>query len=144
MPVESAARSLGQTLVWATARTTQDLKTTLVTLEREPPDALYVEAQAANYRHAQDIVDFSARLKLPSIYEFREGPDEGGLMSYGADLADLFTGAAGFVDKILKGAKVSDLPIQQPTKFDLVINTRTAKVLGVTIPQSLLMRAEVI
>lgn len=142
--MESAGRSLGQTVVWAHARTAQDFTTAFATIEKERVDALYVEAQAAIYRHVREIVDRAAKLKLPSVYEFREGPDQGGLMSYGADLADLFTRAASFVDKILKGAKASDLPVQQPTKFDLVINTKTAKVLGITVPQSLLMRAELI
>jgi ABC-type uncharacterized transport system substrate-binding protein len=80
--------------------------------------------------------------RLPSMSRFREAVELGGLMSYGVNLADLFRRAAGYVDRILKGAKPADLSIEQPTKFDLVINLRTAKALGLTIPQSLLLRAD--
>src|SRR5262250_68395 len=79
---------------------------------------------------------------LPSIYMYREGPDAGGLMSYGTSLIDNWRRAASYVDKILRGAKPADLPVEQPNKFELVINLKTAKVLGLTIPPSLLLRAD--
>ena len=84
----------------------------------------------------------AARYRLPGIYEYRGFPDAGGLMSYGVDIVELFRSAATYIDKILKGAKPADLPIEQPTKFELVINMKTAKALGLTIPPSLLQRAD--
>ncbi|MET0163544.1 MAG: ABC transporter substrate-binding protein [Burkholderiales bacterium] len=142
--LESAARVLGRTIVWAHARAPQELKPALATIEKERADALYVEGTPTNYVHVREIVEFAAKLKLPSIYEFREGPEAGGLMSYGSNLADLFRRAATFVDKILRGAKPGELPMEQPTKFELVINEKAAKAIGITIPQSLLLRADVV
>jgi putative ABC transport system substrate-binding protein len=140
--LESAGRALGQTIVWAHFRTPQDLKPAFATIEKEQADALYVEAVPVTYLHLRDIVDLAARLKLPAMYEMREGPEQGGLMSYGSDLADLFSRAASFVDRILKGAKPGDLPVEQPTRFQLVLNRGTAKTLGINIPQPLLQRAD--
>ena len=140
--LESAGRALGQTIVWTHFRTSQDLKTAFATVEKARADALYVEGQAVSYLHLRDIVDLAARLKLPAMYEMREGPEQGGLMSYGSDLADLFNRAASFVDRILKGAKPGDLPVEQPTRFELVLNRGTAKTLGINIPQTLLQRAD--
>ena len=82
------------------------------------------------------IVDFALKSRLPSMYASRESVDAGGLMSYGADLADSYRRVAYYVDRILKGAKPADLPVEQPTKFELVINLKTAKQIGVTIPQT--------
>jgi putative tryptophan/tyrosine transport system substrate-binding protein len=88
------------------------------------------------------IASFALKSRLPSMYQGREAVDAGGLMSYGADVADSYRRAATYVDKVLKGAKPADLPVEQPTKFELVINLKTAKQIGLTIPQSLLYRAD--
>ena len=88
------------------------------------------------------IVGFALKSRLPSLYTRREAVDAGGLMSYGADLVDRYQRVAYYVDRILKGAKPADLPVEQPTKFELVINLKTAKQIGLTIPQSLLYRAD--
>jgi putative ABC transport system substrate-binding protein len=88
------------------------------------------------------IAVLAAKNHLPGIYEWREFTEAGGLMSYGAELASLYSHAATYVDKILKGAKPADLPVEQPTKFELVVNLKTAKGLGLTIPQSVLIRAD--
>ena len=88
------------------------------------------------------ILDFAKRNQLPAVYPFRPYADDGGLMAYGVDLKDLFRRAGYYVDKILRGTKPSDLPVEQPTKFELVINLKTAKALGLTIPQTLLTRAD--
>jgi putative tryptophan/tyrosine transport system substrate-binding protein len=88
------------------------------------------------------IVGFASKSRLPAVYPYREAVEAGGLMYYGADLADSYRRVAYYVDRILKGAKPADLPVEQPRKFELVINLKTAKQIGVTIPQSLLYRAD--
>jgi putative ABC transport system substrate-binding protein len=119
-----------------------DLQRAFSTIERYRPDALIVFADPLTVSSRQQIVDFATRHRLPMISELRQFAEAGALMSYGASLADLFRRAAVHVDKILKGAKAGDLPIEQPTKFELVMNLRTAKSLGLTIPASLLQRAD--
>ena len=92
--------------------------------------------------HRSRIVGSVARTRLPAMYAFRQFVDAGGLMSYGPNIPDSFRRAAVYVDKILKGAKPADLPVEQPTKFELVINLKTAKAMGVTVPEALLARAD--
>jgi len=94
------------------------------------------------YGEHKHIVDLALASRLPAMFAFREAADTGGLMSYGANLSDLFRRGAIQADKILRGAKPADLPVEQPTKFELVINLKTAKALGLTIPPSLLARAD--
>jgi putative ABC transport system substrate-binding protein len=104
--------------------------------------ALTVFTSAMFFTERRRLVDLAAKSRLPAVYPWREGADAGGLMAYGPNLLDLYRRAATYVDRILKGAKPSDLPVEQPTKFGLVINLKTAKALGLTIPPSLLQRAD--
>ena len=109
---------------------------------RKEAQAVLVLGDFFTFEHRQEVAVLAARYKLPAMYPAREYLDSGGLMSYGVDGAILFRRAADFVDKILKGAKPGELPIEQPTKFELVINLKTAKALGITIPESILLRAD--
>jgi putative tryptophan/tyrosine transport system substrate-binding protein len=106
------------------------------------PDALAVLADRFLLAHRKRIVEFAAANLLPSMYPYREYVDAGGLLSYAPSNIELFRGAATYVDRILKGAKPSDLPVQEPTKFELVVNLKTAKALGLTVPSTLLARAD--
>jgi putative tryptophan/tyrosine transport system substrate-binding protein len=105
-------------------------------------DVLLVFTGHLGFQNRQRIVELAAKRRLPAIYQFRDFVEAGGLISYGADLAERYHRAATYVDKILKGAKPADLPVEQPTKFELIINMKTAKALGLTIPQSVLLRAD--
>ncbi len=138
--VETAARSLGLQPQLLDARTPEDLTQAFAAAIRQHADGLIVGLDAVTQANHRLIVDLAARHRLPTIYasstEF-----VGGLISYGVDYPDLYRSAAGFVDKIFRGAKAADLPVEQPTKFELVINMRTAKTLGLTIPPSVLLRA---
>ena len=136
------ARALGVDLRIHEVRAPGDLDRTFVALMRERPDALLVSATPAAMLQRRQIVDLAARSRLPAMYGFREPVEAGGLVSYGPSLSDMFHHAATHVDKILKGAKPADLPVEQPTKFELVINFKTAKALALTIPPSLLLRAD--
>jgi len=119
-----------------------ELDRALATMNEERPGALLVLQDLMLLAHRRQIVGFAAKSRLPAIYERREWVDDGGLMSYGVSFPDNFRRAAAYVDKILKGSKPADLPVQNPTKFELVINLKTAKALGLTIPQSVLLRAD--
>ena len=137
-----AARALGLTLRSWEVRDTNGFERVFAALNKERPDGLYVPSGPLFRDNRKRIVDFALKSRLPSVYGSRQAVDDGGLMSYGADLADSYRRVAYFVDRILKGAKPADLPVEQPTKFELVINLKTAKQIGVTIPQSLLYRAD--
>ena len=135
-----AARARGVTLQPVGIRRPGDLDAALAASGRARPSALLVFAVSAAQQ--TQIVDFAAKNRLPAVYGFREAVDAGGLISIGPELSALWKGAANYVDKILRGARPADLPVQQPTKFELVINLKTAKALGLTIPPSLLQRAD--
>jgi putative tryptophan/tyrosine transport system substrate-binding protein len=141
---EAAAHALGLTLIWVGADTREEFEAAFAAIAKDRADALFVDGTPVNYVNPRPITEFAARLRLPAIYQFREGPEAGGLMSYGSNFPELFRRAAALVDKILKGAKPGDLPIEQPTKFELVINLKTATALGLTIPQTLRLQAELI
>jgi putative ABC transport system substrate-binding protein len=111
-------------------------------MTRARAQALAVLTSSMFFGQRRRLVDLAAKNRLPAIYPWREGVDVGGLMAYGPDLADLLRRVATYVDKILKSAKPGDLPVEQPTKFELVVNLKTAKALGLTIPPSLLGRAD--
>ena len=106
------------------------------------PDALLVMADPLIGEHRAEVIAFAASARLPASYDQPNMAREGGLVAYGPLLAEHYVMAAGYVDKILKGAKPADLPVEQPTRFELVVNLKTAKALGLTIPQSLLLRAD--
>jgi putative ABC transport system substrate-binding protein len=112
------------------------------TIAKERPDAFIVLADRVFLHNRARIVDFAARNRLPAVYPYRELVEAGGLMSFGPNYADMHRHAATYVDKILKGARPGDLPVEQPTKFELIINLKPAKALGFAIPQSLLLRAD--
>ena len=137
-----AARALGLTLQPWEVRRADGFEKVFAALNKQRPDGLYVSGGPLMGANGKRIADFALKSRLPSMYSSREAVDVGGLMSYGADLADSYRRVAYFVDRILKGAKPADLPVEQPTKFELVINLKTAKQIGLTIPQSLLYRAD--
>ena len=123
-------------------RAADDFDRVFAALTKQRPDGLYVPAGPLMRANGKRIAGLALKSRLPSMYESREAVDAGGLISYGADLADSYRRVATYVDKILKGAKPADLPVEQPTKFELVINLKTAKQIGVTIPQRVLGRAD--
>jgi putative tryptophan/tyrosine transport system substrate-binding protein len=139
---EAAARSLGVRLQFVEARGPADFERAFSDMTRARADALTVLPSPTFLYERKRVVNLAAKNRLPTVFAFREYVDAGGLMSYGPDIADMYRRAATYVDKILKGTKPGDLPIEQPTKFELVINLKTAKALGLTIPPSLLQRAD--
>jgi putative tryptophan/tyrosine transport system substrate-binding protein len=138
-----AAKPLGVQLQFViTPERAQDLESAFAAMTAGRAEALYVDLNPRTGNMGQAIVDLAARQRLPAMYETKGFVDAGGLIAYGPSVPDLYRRAAGYVNKILKGAKPADLPVEQPTKFELVINRKTAKALGITIPQSLLLRAD--
>src|SRR6266545_4757340 len=140
--VNVAARSLGVQLQLLEARGPNEFDGAFAAMAKERVGALLVLSDGIFSSHRTRLADLAARSRLPAAYGNRESVEAGGLMSYGPSFLDLFRRAATFVDKILKGAKPGDLPVEQPTKYELVINLKTAKALGLTIPPSLLLRAD--
>jgi putative ABC transport system substrate-binding protein len=137
-----AARALKLTIRPWDIRDADGFEKVFAALNKERPDGLYVLQSTLMTTNAKRIADFALKSRLPSMYYIKEFVDAGGLMSYGADLADSYRRVAYYVDRILKGARPADLPVEQPTKFELVINLKTAKQIGLTIPQSMLYRAD--
>ena len=139
---QSAAGLLGLTLQVYEVRDPNELESTFTAMTKARAGGLLVLPAPFAFVHTRRIVDLAAKSRLPAVYPFRESVEAGGLMAYAANGPDMFRRAATYVDKILKGANPADLPVEQPTKFELVINLKTAKALGLTIPQSLLIRAD--
>jgi putative ABC transport system substrate-binding protein len=141
---QAAAQALGVRLHVVSAPSPAELDGAFSTIARERPAALIVIPSPVLFGERGRLAALAATHRLPTVYASREWVEAGGLIAYGASNSDLFRRAAGHVDRILKGARPGDLPIEQPTKFDLVVNARTAKKLGLAIPQSLLDRSEII
>jgi putative ABC transport system substrate-binding protein len=137
-----AARALGVRPQFVEARGPADFNRAFTEMTRARAGALMVVGSAMFTNERRRLVDLAATNRLPTMYTLREFVDAGGLMSYGVSMADLFRRAATYADKILKGAKPADLPVEQPTKFELAINLKAAKALGLSIPESLLRRAD--
>ena len=130
------------TLVSVGVAAPEALDSAIAAIKQQRVDALYVSLAEFFWSRRLRIVDFAARQRPPAMYWNRIFAETGGLMSYGADWTDLYRRAPAFLDKILKGAKPDDLPIERPTKFELIVNLKTAKTLGLTIPPSVLGRAD--
>jgi len=137
-----AARALGLTIQPWEVRDADDFDRVFAALNEERTDGLYVSPGTLTRDNAKRIAGLALKSRLPSVYGRREAVDAGGLMYYGADFTDGYRRVAYYVDKILKGAKPSDLPVEQPTKFEFVINLKTAKQIGLTIPHEVLARAD--
>ena len=139
---QETARAIGLEVVEADVRTREDYPAAFAAAVAGRVDSLRAVGNPINFQHAQLIADFALQHRMPSSYDEKRFVEVGGLLSYAPSFTDLFARAATLVDKILRGAKPGELPIQQPTTFELVINAKTARALGLTIPQSLLLRAD--
>ena len=139
---EAAGRLLGAEVRAYFIGSATDLPQAFAAIERARSQALIVKNNSLTYELRAAIIETSRRLRIPDIYEAREFVAAGGLVSYGPDIQDLYRQAAGYVDRIFKGARPGDLPVEQPAKFELVLNLETAKAIGLTIPHSLLLRAD--
>ena len=138
-----AAQALRLTIQPWEVRASDGLEKVFAALNRERPDGLYVQPSGARmFANYKRIADFLLKSRLPSVFENREAVEVGGRMSYGADQADSYRRVAYYVDRILKGAKPADLPVEQPTKFEFIINLKTAKQIGLIIPPNVLARAD--
>lgn len=140
--VETAAQKLGVKILPLEARAPRDFENAFSRMAKEKPGAVIVMLDPVFIRNRREIAELAAKHRMPSISAFREYVEDGGLMSYGQSLTDQYRYMATFVDKILKGAKAGNLPVEQPTKYEMYINRKTAKTLGLTIPRSLLISAD--
>lgn len=139
---ERAAAAMGITLTGLSVRTLPELETALSQVIQQRPNALMIVISGATFTHRARIIEFAASQRLPAIYTAPQPVLEGGLISYTADYVALSRRTAAIIDRILKGAKPADLPVEQPSRFELVINLQTARALGLKIPQSLMLRAD--
>jgi putative ABC transport system substrate-binding protein len=140
--LKAVAPSLSIEPSFVGVRTPEEIGPAFATVSRAHAQALYVLGAPVFITHRTTLLKLASKAGLPTIYSGRQYADEGGLMSYGANYADQLRRAAGYVDKILKGVKPGDLPIEQPTKFELVVNLKTARAMGITIPESILLQAD--
>lgn len=140
--LKAEALSLSIELRFVSARMFEEFGRAFGDVSAAHAQALYVIDDAQFFVHRTTLVKLASKARVPIISSVRQYPDEGGMMSYGANFGDLFRRSAGYVDRILKGAKPGDLPIEQPTKFELVVNVKAAKALGLTLPESILLRAD--
>jgi putative ABC transport system substrate-binding protein len=140
--VQAAARLLGIEVLSLGVRTVEELDQALATVREERPGALNVLADRLFLHNRARIMEFALQNRLPGVHAYKELVEAGGLMSYGPSYADMHRRAAGYVDKILKGAKPADLPVQAPAKFELVLNVKTAEALGLMVPPTLFARAD--
>jgi putative tryptophan/tyrosine transport system substrate-binding protein len=139
---ETAARSLGVTPIATPVHSLEDLEVAITTLGREPGGGFIAMADFFLLNHRASMIALAARNNVPAVYPWREVPTAGGLLSYGPDLEDIVRRAAPYVDRILHGANPAELPVQVPTKFEIVVNIKTAKALGLDVPPSILVRAD--
>ena len=139
---EAAARSLKVEPIIAPVHSDAEIETAIVALGREPGGGLVVMPDGFTIAHRASIISAAARNNVPAVYGFSFFARDGGLLSYGPDPVDPFRRAATYVDRILRGANPGDLPVQFPTKFEMVVNLKAAKALGLTVPQSILLRAD--
>jgi putative tryptophan/tyrosine transport system substrate-binding protein len=140
--ISAAVPALAVESIAAPVHSEADIENVIRKVASEPDSGLFVLPDSHNVVHRKRIIELTAKFRLPTIYYFRYFVSDGGLLSYGPDEMDLFQRTAGYVDRILKGTSPSDLPVQQPTKFELVINLKTAKEMGIEIPVTLLARAD--
>jgi putative ABC transport system substrate-binding protein len=140
--IQSVAPAVGVTLLSLEVRGGDDIERAFATMKKKRVGAIFIVGGAASGNHQRRFVELAAKNRLPTSWSSTTAVEAGGLMSYGTNFADLYRRAAIFVDKILKGAKPADLPVEQPTKFELVINLKTAKQIGLTIPPNVLARAD--
>ena len=141
-PLETSARSLGLQPSASPVHDAREIESAVIAFSREPGGGLIVMPDSFNIVHRNQIIALAAQHRLPMISPYRFMVEEGGLMAYGVELVELFRRAAAYVDRILKGAKPAELPVQAPTKFELVINLKAAKALGLTVPSQLLARSD--
>jgi len=140
--IQTAAPVLGVTVQALGVQEAKDIDSAIATMTEARPDALFMITDVLTSRYTRQVVDFAAQHQLPTMFQSRIPVAEGGLMFYGPSLTDAYRRVAYYVDRILKGAKPGDLPVEQPMKFELVINLKTAKALGLTIPPTLLFQAD--
>jgi putative tryptophan/tyrosine transport system substrate-binding protein len=140
--IEAGSRELGIATIAAPVRTDAEVETVVASLAGDGDGALIVIPDPFTIGHRQAIIRAAASHRIPAIYSYRLFADDGGLMAYSADISEQYHGAAGYVDRILKGANPAELPVQQPTKYQFVVNLKTAKALGLTVPITLLARVD--